>query len=173
MALRRGSRSIEHIGSAHDKVELAALKTAGPSGCPRGSSRHVADHLLANESSLERSVCCLRVLVLNRQLRATTCFATGAGQAHRADQQGRRVSVLTEAGVDAASYATVKRRLTDLCPTRVAAIVGRGVRTARGTGSGAAGPFDVSTPVSSRPSPRRPPTRRPQPTARSITDGAH
>jgi hypothetical protein len=25
---RRGSRSIEHIGSAHDQVELAALKTA-------------------------------------------------------------------------------------------------------------------------------------------------
>jgi hypothetical protein len=25
---RRGSRSIEHIGSAHDEVELAALKTA-------------------------------------------------------------------------------------------------------------------------------------------------
>jgi hypothetical protein len=25
---RKGSRSIEHIGSAHDDVELAALKTA-------------------------------------------------------------------------------------------------------------------------------------------------
>ena len=48
---RRGSRSIEHIGSAHDEVELAALKTAAAaavgrraelnwtSGCPRGSVR--------------------------------------------------------------------------------------------------------------------------------------
>jgi len=28
---RRGCRSIEHIGSAHDEVELAALKTAAAS----------------------------------------------------------------------------------------------------------------------------------------------
>ena len=56
---RRGSRSIEHIGSAHDEVELAALKTAVPRAVRGALSRHVADHLLANESSLERSVCCL------------------------------------------------------------------------------------------------------------------
>jgi hypothetical protein len=66
---RRGSRSIEHLGSAHDDVELAALKTAaaerlaagqavldlgvaGPPGCeplPITSSRmtHLWDGLCA------------------------------------------------------------------------------------------------------------------------------
>jgi hypothetical protein len=36
---------------------------------------------------------------------------SGAGQDHRADQQGNASRVLTEVGVDAPSYATVKRRL--------------------------------------------------------------
>ena len=36
---RRGSRSIEHIGSAHDVVELAALKTAAAVNPPRHVQR--------------------------------------------------------------------------------------------------------------------------------------
>ena len=57
---RRGSRSIEHIGSAHDEIELAALNTAAAArmrgeqteldlGLFQGSARHVDDHLLAND----------------------------------------------------------------------------------------------------------------------------
>jgi hypothetical protein len=33
---RKGSRSIEHLGSAHDDGELAALKTPRPNGWPPG-----------------------------------------------------------------------------------------------------------------------------------------
>jgi hypothetical protein len=35
---RRGSRSIEHIGSAHDEVELAALKTAAAARLAAGQA---------------------------------------------------------------------------------------------------------------------------------------
>jgi hypothetical protein len=61
---RKGSRSIEQIGSEHNEVELAALKTAvavrfatgqnrtGPRDQRRRRVRHVAGHLLADESSV-------------------------------------------------------------------------------------------------------------------------
>lgn len=42
---RRGSRSIEHIGSAHDEVELAALKTAA------------AARLAAGQTELDLGLC--------------------------------------------------------------------------------------------------------------------
>ena len=35
---RRGSRSIEHIGSAHDEVELAALKTGAATRLTAGQT---------------------------------------------------------------------------------------------------------------------------------------
>lgn len=41
---RRGSRSIEHVGSAHDAVELAALKPAA------------AERLAANQAVLDLGV---------------------------------------------------------------------------------------------------------------------
>ncbi|EUA42918.1 putative transposase [Mycobacterium xenopi 3993] len=67
---RRGSRSIEHVGSAHDEAELAALKAAAAERLAAGQAvldlgvaarRYgtVADHLLADEPSLGRAVCCL------------------------------------------------------------------------------------------------------------------
>jgi hypothetical protein len=37
-AWRRGSRSIEHLGSAHDEVELAALKTAAAARLTAGQT---------------------------------------------------------------------------------------------------------------------------------------
>ena len=36
---RRGSRNIEHLGSAHDEVELAALKAAAAAAVGRGPAR--------------------------------------------------------------------------------------------------------------------------------------
>ena len=73
---RRGSRDIEHIGSAHDEAELEALKAAarqrlaagqgeldlGPGRRQRGrrSGRAVADHLLADGASVGRAVPRLR-----------------------------------------------------------------------------------------------------------------
>jgi hypothetical protein len=121
---RRGSRSIEHIGSAHDEVELAALKTAAtarlaagqteldlgltdgvePGTLPITSSRmsHLWDALCAayrvlGFESVTKGDNVFRDLVLARIIEPTS----------KADAS----RVLSEAGVDAASYATVKRRL--------------------------------------------------------------
>jgi hypothetical protein len=121
---RRGSRSIEHLGSAHDEVELAALKaaaaarlTAGqteldlglaagvePGTLPITSSRmshlwdalQVAYRVLGFESATKADNV-FRDLVLARIIEPTSKIDASR--------------VLTEVGVDAASYATVKRRL--------------------------------------------------------------
>ena len=121
---RRGSRSIEHIGSAHDDVELEALKAAagqriaagqleldlglegaGPAGpLPITSSR--MGHLL---DALDRGY---RVLGLSD--------AAGGDEVFRQLVLARLIEpaskldslrVLEEAGVAPPSYATVKRRL--------------------------------------------------------------
>lgn len=121
---RRGSRSIEHLGSAHDEVELAALKaaaaarlsagqteldlglTAGvqPGTLPITSSRmsHLWDALVAayrvlGFESATKADNVFRDLVLARIIEPTSKIDAAR--------------VLTEVGVDAASYATVKRRL--------------------------------------------------------------
>ncbi len=121
---RRGSRSIEHLGSAHDEVELAALKAAaaarlaagqteldlglsggvGPGTLPITSSQmaHLWDGLCAayrvlGFESATKGDNVFRDLVLARIIEPTSKI-----DAER---------VLTEVGVAPASYATVKRRL--------------------------------------------------------------
>jgi hypothetical protein len=121
---RRGSRSIEHLGSAHDETELAALKAAaaerlaagqavldlglaGPAGSeplPITSSQmtHLWDGLRAayralGFESVTNGDNVFRDLVLARIIEPTSKI-----DAER---------VLTEVGVEPASYATVKRRL--------------------------------------------------------------
>jgi hypothetical protein len=116
--------TIEHIGSAHDEVELAALKTAatarlaaehaeldvrlsegvGPGTLPITSSRmsHLWNALCAayrvlGFESVTKGDSVFRGLVLARVIEPTS----------KADAS----RVLTEVGVDAPSYATVKRRL--------------------------------------------------------------
>jgi hypothetical protein len=121
---RKGSRSIEHIGSAHDEVQLAALKTAAaarlvagqteldlglsggvePGTLPITSSRmgHLWDALCAayrvlGFESATKGDNVFRDLVLARIIEPTSKIDAAR--------------VLDEVGVDAASYATVKRRL--------------------------------------------------------------
>jgi hypothetical protein len=121
---RRGSRSIEYIGSAHDEVELAALKAAAaarlatgqteldlglseglcPGTLPITSSRmsHLWDALCTayrrlGFESVSQGDTVFRDLVLARIIEPTSKVVASR--------------VLTEVGVDAASYATVKRRL--------------------------------------------------------------
>ena len=121
---RRGSRSIEHLGSAHDEAELAALKAAaaerlsagqavldlgvaGPAGSeplPITSSRmtHLWDGLCAAYRVLGFDLVTkgdnvFRELVLARIIEPTSKIDAAR--------------VLGEVGVRAASYATLKRRL--------------------------------------------------------------
>ena len=116
---RRGSRSIEHIGSAHDEHELDALKAAagqriaagqlerpaGPAGpLPITSSR--MGHLL---DALDRGY---RVLGLQGAAGGDEVFrqlvlARIIEPASKLDS----LRVLEEAGMAPPSYATVKRRL--------------------------------------------------------------
>jgi hypothetical protein len=138
---RRGSRSIEHIGSAHDETELAALKTAaaarlaagqseldlgltgvaGPGPLPITSSRmgYLWDTLCTayqavGFGSVTEGDNVFRDLVLARIIEATS----------KADAR-----VLAEVGVEAASYATVKRRLPSYAqPAWRRALAGRGIR---------------------------------------------
>jgi hypothetical protein len=121
---RRGSRSIEHIGSAHDEVELAALKTAAaarltagqteldlgltggvePGTLPITSSRmsHLWDALCVAYGVLGFELVTEGDNVFRDLVLARIIEPTSKVDASR---------VLTEVGVDAASYATVKRRL--------------------------------------------------------------
>jgi Transposase DDE domain len=121
---RRGSRSIEHMGSAHDEVELAALKTAAaarlaagqteldlglsggvePGTLPITSSQmtHLWEGLCAayrmlGFESVTKGDNVFRDLVLARIIEPTSKVDAAR--------------VLTEVGVEPASYATIKRRL--------------------------------------------------------------
>ena len=121
---RRGSRNIEHLGSAHDEAELAALKAAaserlaanqavldldvtappGSEPLPITSTRmtHLWDALCAayrilGFESATKGDSVFRDLVLARIIEPSSKI-----DAER---------VLTEVGVEPASYATVKRRL--------------------------------------------------------------
>ncbi len=121
---RRGSRSIEHVGSAHDDEELAALKAAaaerlaagqaeldlglaqaaGSGPLPITSSRmsYLWDALcVAYESlgfaSVAKGDIVFRDLVLARIIEPTS----------KVDS----LRVVQEVGVSPASYATIKRRL--------------------------------------------------------------
>jgi len=121
---RRGSRDIEHVGSAHDDGELGALKAAarqrltagqaeldlglgldGSSGpLPITSSRmgHLWDALCRAYDALgfaaaARGDVVFRDLVLARIIEPTSKLDS--------------LRVLTEVGVDPVGYATLKRRL--------------------------------------------------------------
>jgi Transposase DDE domain len=121
---RRGSRSIEHIGSGHDEVELAALKTAAAERLAAGQTEldlgltpgveagtlpitssqmtHLWDGLctayrVLGFESVTKGDNVFRDLVLARIIEPTSKIDAGR--------------VLGEVGVEAASYATLKRRL--------------------------------------------------------------
>ncbi len=104
---RRGSRSIEHLGSAHDEAELAALKAAaaaavgrragraGPRAWPRRSD---SEPLPITSSQMTPSVGRavprpIEVLGFESGHRGRRGVSrSGVGADHRADQQGRRAA---------------------------------------------------------------------------------
>ena len=122
---RRGSRSIEHLGSAHDDGELEALRAAARQrlaagqgeldlGLPAGASPGGPLEIASSRMGHLHDALCRAYDVL------------GFGQATGGDEVFRQLvlariiepvskqdslRVLAEAGVDAASYATLNRRL--------------------------------------------------------------
>src|SRR6476620_2384392 len=119
-----GSRSIEHIGSAHDDVELAALKTAaaerlagGQTELDLGLSGGAEPGTLPIMSSQmtrlwEALWAAYRVLGFESATKSDNVFrdlvlARIIEPSSKIDAE----RVLSEVGVEPASYATVKRRL--------------------------------------------------------------
>ena len=155
---RRGSRNIEHVGSAHDEAELAALKAAAaerlagnqavldlevnaPAGSeplPITSTRmtHLWDALCAayrilGFESATKGDNVFRDLVLARIIEPSSKIDAAR--------------VLTEVGVEPASYATVKRRLPSYAtPQWRQALAAASARRA-GLGPASLVLFDVST----------------------------
>jgi hypothetical protein len=155
---RRGSRSIEHVGSAHDEAELAALKAAA------------AERLAANQALLDLGVTApagsepLPITSTRMtHLWDALCAAyriLGFESATKGDNVFRDLvlariiepsskidaeRVLSEVGVEPASYATVKRRLPIYAqPQWRQALAAASARRA-GLGPASLVLFDVST----------------------------
>ena len=121
---RKGSRSIEHLGSAHDDVELAALKAAaaerlaaGQTELDLGISGHLEPGTLpilsSQMTSLWETLCvAYRALGFESAAKSDNVFrdlvlARIIEPTSKIDAE----RVLTEVGLSPASYATVKRRL--------------------------------------------------------------
>jgi hypothetical protein len=155
---RKGSRSIEHIGSAHDEVQLAALKSAAaarlaagqteldlglsggvePGTLPITSSRmsHLWDGLctayrVLGFESATKGDSVFRDLVLARIIEPTSKIDAAR--------------VLEEVGVDAASYATVKRRLPGYALPKWRQSLAAACAARAGLGPASLVLFDVST----------------------------
>ena len=156
---RRGSRSIEHLGSARDEVQVEALKAAaaqrlsegqqvldlgladtGSGGAPleilSSQSRHLWEGLCRAYGVLGFDAVLggdevLRDLVLARIIEPTSKI-----DAER---------VLAETGVAAASYCTVKRRLPVIAKPAVRRTLSAACATHAELGSASLVLFDVST----------------------------
>jgi hypothetical protein len=156
---RRGSRSIEHLGSAHGEAQLEALKAAaaqrlaeGQGALDLGLNTAGADgdplEILGSQSShLWGGLCqaygvlrfdsvlkgdeVLRDLVLARIIEPTSKI-----DAER---------VLSETGVAAASYRTVKRRLPVIAKPAVRQALSTACAMHAGLGPASLVLFDVST----------------------------
>ncbi len=155
---RRGSRSIEHLGSAHDEVELAALKAAAATRLAAGQTEldlglfggvepGTLPIVASQMTPLWDALCAAyRVLGLESVAKGDTVFrdlvlARIIEPTSKVDAE----RVLSEVGVQAASYATVKRRLpTYAKPSWRQALAGA-CATHAGLGPASLVLFDVST----------------------------
>jgi hypothetical protein len=155
---RRGSRSIEHLGSAHDQAELAALKAAA------------AERLAANQAVLDLGVTAPAgsepLPITSSQMTHLwdgLCAAyriLGFESATKADNVFRDLvlariieptskidaeRVLAEVGVEPASYATLKRRLPIYAQPRWRQSLATACARRAGLGPASLVLFDVST----------------------------
>jgi hypothetical protein len=156
---RRGSRSIEHLGSAHGEAQLEALKaaaaqrlaegqgaldlglnTAGADGDPLEILGSQASHLWAGLCRAYYALGFDAVLngdeVLRDLVLARIIEPTSKIDAER---------VLTETGVGAASYRTVKRRLPVIAKSAVRQALSAACAAHAGLGPASLVLFGVST----------------------------
>ncbi len=155
---RRGSRSIEHLGSAHDEAELAALKAAAAERLAANQAvldlgvtapagiRAAADHLLADDASVGRTVRRLPDLGIRVSTKGDTVFrdlvlARIIEPTSKIDAE----RVLSEVGVEPASYATLKRRLPSYAQPRWRQALASASARRAGLGPARLVLFDVST----------------------------
>ena len=155
---RKGSRSIEHLGSAHDDVELAALKTAaverlaaGQTELDLGISGGVEPGMLPILSSqmthLWEVLCAAyRILGFESATKSDTVFrdlvlARIIEPSSKIDAE----RVLSEVGASPASYATVKRRLCGYAQPGWRSSLAAACAAHAGLGPASLVLFDVST----------------------------
>lgn len=159
---RGGSRKIEHIGSAHNEVELEALKVAAAQRLARGQG--VLDLALDMPAEAVRTggplpILATRCEVLWEAL-SRAYDVLGFGDADGGDVVFRHLvlarileptskldslRVLSEVGIDPASYATVKRRLPEYAKDAWRAKLATACARHADLGSSSLVLFDVST----------------------------
>jgi len=155
---RKGSRSIEHLGSAHDEVELAALKAAAVERLAAGQTEldlRITGHLepgtlpiLSSQMTPLWDALCAAYRVLGFE------SATKGDNVFRDLVLARIIEptskidaerVLSEVGATPASYATVKRRLRGYAQPRWRHALAAASAAHAGLGPASLVLFDVST----------------------------
>jgi len=114
---RRGARSMEHIGSAHDEVELELLKTVARQRLAAGQGALDLD--LDGEQAASGGPLSITSSRMGHLVDALTHSyrvlgleeAAGGAEIIEPTRKLDSARVLAEAGLSPASYATVKRRL--------------------------------------------------------------
>ena len=155
---RKGSRSIEHLGSAHDEVELAALKTAAAERLAAGQTEldlGIAGHLepgtlpiLSSQMTPLWDALCAAYRVLGFESAAKGDIVFRDLVLARIIEPTSKIDaerVLSEVGAAPASYATVKRRLRGYAQPRWRHALAAASAAHAGLGPASLVLFDVST----------------------------
>jgi hypothetical protein len=155
---RKGSRSIEHLGSAHDEVELAALKAAAAErlaagqteldlGIPGHRDPGILPIMGSQMTALWDALCtAYRVLGFEKATKGDNVFrdlvlARIIEPSSKIDAE----RVLSEVGAAPASYATVKRRLRSYAQPSWRQSLAAASAAHAGLGPASLVLFDVST----------------------------
>jgi hypothetical protein len=155
---RKGSRSIEHLGSAHDDVELVALKAAAAErlaagqteldlGISGGLEAGTLPILSSQMTRLWEALCAAyRILGFESATKSDNVFRDLA--LARIIEPTSKIDaerVLGEVGVSPASYATLKRRLRGYAQPRWRQSLAAASAAHAGLGPASLVLFDVST----------------------------
>jgi hypothetical protein len=155
---RKGSRSIEHLGWAHDEVELAALKAAAAEWLAAGQTEldlgvaagHVEPGTLPILSSQMTQLCdavcaAYRILGFESATKGDNVFRDLILARIIEPTKIDAERVLSEVGAAPAPYATVKRRLRGYGQPRSRQALAAASAAHAGLGPASLVLFDVST----------------------------